>query len=165
MPICAFSFYIYICKSSCHVINDNLSICCPPFSFWFTYKQVLSTTSLYMLDSRCRLICIIYAQFYLWFLVFSFFSYMDFYFRREILIYCIIVLVIWISCTKSAVFQSVALWYMSVCISFYASFCVCACVRVCVYCCVRLNFVCVCFYSRTIAVPANVFCWIWPDFK
>ena len=31
--ICAFSFYIYICMSSCHVINDNLSICCPPFSF------------------------------------------------------------------------------------------------------------------------------------
>ena len=95
MPICAFSFYTYICISSCHVINDNLSICCPPFSFWFTYKQVLSTTSLYKLDSRCRPICIIYAQFYLWFLDLSFFSYMDFNFRREIPIYCIIVLVIW----------------------------------------------------------------------
>ena len=67
MPICNFSFHIYICMSSLHVINDNLSIC-PPFSFWFTYMQVLSTTSLYMFDSRCGLKCIIYAQFYLWFL-------------------------------------------------------------------------------------------------
>ena len=32
------------------------------------------------------------------------------------------------------------------------------CVRMCVYCCVRLNFLYVCIYSRTIAVPANVFC-------
>ena len=50
--------HIYICMSSFHVIKDNLSIC-PPFSFWFIYMQVLSTISLYMLDSRCRLICII----------------------------------------------------------------------------------------------------------
>ena len=42
--------------------------------------------------------------------------------------------------------------------------CVCACV--CVFVLLYKN-VClyVCIHSRTIAVPANVYCWIWPDFK
>ena len=163
MPICVFSFYKYICMSSCHVINDNLSICCPPFSFWFTYKRVLSTTSLYMLDSRCRLICIIYAQFYLWFLDLCFFSYMDFNFRREILIYCIIVLVILIMhhicCILIGSFMVYVCMYFILC----EHLCVCVCTRVSVLLC-KIEF-CVCIYSRTIAVPANVFCWIWPDFK
>ena len=104
MPICYFSFHIYICMSSWYVINDNLSIC-PPCSFWLTYLQVLSTTSLYMLDSRCGLICIIYAQFYLWFLDLScvFFLY-GLLLPKIMWIYRIIVLVICISCTKSTLF-------------------------------------------------------------
>ena len=45
--------------------------------------------------------------------------------------------------------------------------CLCGyeCVCVCVYIAVYVWTLYVCVYSRTIAVPANVYCWIWPDFK
>ena len=144
MPICNFSFHIYICMSSLYVINDNLSIC-PSFSFWFTYLQGLSTTSLYMLDSLCGLLCIIYAQLYLWFLDLSFFfvyglflpeintnlshnSFGYMYIMHQI--YCILI----------------GSFMVFICMySILVSVCLCACV--CIYCCVRFKIeFCMCVF-------------------
>ena len=40
---------------------------------------------------------------------------------------------------------------------------VCVCVPL--YILLRVYELYVCIYSRTLAVPTNVYCWIWPDFK
>ena len=76
--------------------------------------------SLYMLDPWCSVYHLI-SDLYWWFLD----LFTDFYSKRydKIFlinsIYRIIVLVIWILCTKSAaVSQSVSLWYTYICISF-----------------------------------------------
>ena len=78
--------------------------------------------------------------------------------------FCIIILVIWIPIANSVVLIGILASYICmiyILASVYVDVSVCACVYIAVY--VWTLYVCI--YSRTIAVSANVYCWIWPDFK
>ena len=138
----------------------HLSTC---MFYWFV--------PLYMLNSWCRMY-IVYTQFYLRFLDLYLVAYMDFCFwktRWHLFtnsVFCIIKLVMWIPFANSVVWIGIfpqhhirLIWccfaaynytyfiVASVCVSARA----CACAYIAVYACI---------YSRTIAVPANVHCWI-----
>ena len=55
----------------------------------------------------------------------------------------------------------IGIFAVYICIYFIlVSVCMCACVYTDVYEQILYAY----FYSWSVAVPANVFCWIWPDF-
>ena len=151
-----FSCYQWSNRSLSSILSLNR---CLHFSSCMFYWTIV----LYMLDSWCKM-------HHLYSILFkslghiSFFVYGLLFLKDKIIsfyqysMFCIIILVIWIPCVNSVVLIGIFTSY--ICMLFIL---VSVCVPVYILLCMYELYVCI--YSRTIAVPANVYCWIWPDFK
>ena len=149
MSICTFSFSIYICISSFHIIEDKMAVC-PPFYFWTSvyisiHVKFYRATSLCMLDSWC----IIHAQFYLWLLyVFLYFVY-GLLFPKDkmisfLLIPCIVSVLVFEYHAPNLCFSRY-LYSIHLYVCYFSEHvCMCVCVRVCIL--LYKMYVCMCVF-------------------